>query len=299
MSVMVLINRKGFTLVELLAVIVILAVILVIAIPNVIKVIDKAKLDTYKRNEDMLISATQKYMASNGIALANVGDTTTINYSQLQDDKLIDKITDQTSNIECNKSNVKITKTTNGYTYTPVLLCDNYIDFNKFNLITNWNFSNGTTGWTNGGSSSSLSATNNTLTITGGNYNAPTAAFITSIPSVINDKIYARVKIKITNPSSTSTKTYTYNGTTTRTIYSTNSYVQNNQYTLSGIATQTTVGTQNLSILINHVYVDAATAIGKVMEVQDVIVLNLTNLYGSGNEPSDPAIIDNMINKSK
>jgi type IV pilus assembly protein PilA len=127
-------KRQGFTLVELLAVIVILAVILVIAIPNVIKLIDKAKLDTYKRNEDMLVSATQKYMASNGISL-NVGETRTITYSDLTSDKLIDKITDQTSKGECSNSKIYVTKTSSGYTYKPGLICDNYISLDTFDLL--------------------------------------------------------------------------------------------------------------------------------------------------------------------
>ena len=41
-------NKKGFTLVELLAVIVILAIILVIAIPQIAKVIDDGKINSLK-----------------------------------------------------------------------------------------------------------------------------------------------------------------------------------------------------------------------------------------------------------
>lgn len=40
-------NRKGFTLVELLAVIVILGVIMLIAVPNVMSIVDKEKKTTY------------------------------------------------------------------------------------------------------------------------------------------------------------------------------------------------------------------------------------------------------------
>ena len=39
-------------------------------------------------------------------------------------------------------------------------------------------------------------------------------------------------------------------------------------------------------ILIRHRYVDAATANGKVMEVQKVLSINLTATFGAGNEPS-------------
>jgi prepilin-type N-terminal cleavage/methylation domain-containing protein len=52
-------KQKGFTLVELLAVIVILAVILVIAVPNIIKVIDKAKYDSYKNSLILILKAAK------------------------------------------------------------------------------------------------------------------------------------------------------------------------------------------------------------------------------------------------
>jgi type IV pilus assembly protein PilA len=52
-------NNKGFTLVELLAVIVILAVILLIAVPNVFGIIDKSRSDTLVSNAKMMASAAR------------------------------------------------------------------------------------------------------------------------------------------------------------------------------------------------------------------------------------------------
>ena len=40
-------NKKGFTLVELLAVIAILAILVIIALPNVLSMFNKAKKDTF------------------------------------------------------------------------------------------------------------------------------------------------------------------------------------------------------------------------------------------------------------
>ena len=56
-------NKKGFTLVELLAVIVILAIILVIAIPQIAKVIDDGKINSLK-DSAMLIAknAEREYL---------------------------------------------------------------------------------------------------------------------------------------------------------------------------------------------------------------------------------------------
>lgn len=48
-------NKKGFTLVELLTVIVILAIILVIAVPRIQNVVEKAKKESLKITGELLI----------------------------------------------------------------------------------------------------------------------------------------------------------------------------------------------------------------------------------------------------
>ena len=60
-------NKKGLTLVELLAVIVILAVILVIAIPRIIDVIDSSKLSSFESSARMIISDAEKQYAINKV----------------------------------------------------------------------------------------------------------------------------------------------------------------------------------------------------------------------------------------
>lgn len=62
-------NKKGFTLVELLAVIVILAVILTIAVPNMFKIIDKSKQDSYDNQVKMITDAAKKYVVSNNVTI--------------------------------------------------------------------------------------------------------------------------------------------------------------------------------------------------------------------------------------
>ena len=58
-------NNKGFTLVELLAVIVILTVISSIAIPTISSSLDRSKTKQTKAKEDLLKSAAELYIIDN------------------------------------------------------------------------------------------------------------------------------------------------------------------------------------------------------------------------------------------
>ncbi|WP_075982458.1 type II secretion system protein [Bacillus massilinigeriensis] len=60
-------NQKGFTLVELLAVIVILGIIAAIAIPSIGGIIQKSKEDAVKADAIQIINAAKTYVASEGI----------------------------------------------------------------------------------------------------------------------------------------------------------------------------------------------------------------------------------------
>ncbi len=57
--------RKGFTLVELLVVVMILAALAAIAIPRISQSADKAKINACKTNVDLLNSQIELYYANN------------------------------------------------------------------------------------------------------------------------------------------------------------------------------------------------------------------------------------------
>ena len=57
-------KKKGFTLVELLAVIVILALLILIAVPNVIKIMNNAKKNTARDNVLSLVRLAGIYYTS-------------------------------------------------------------------------------------------------------------------------------------------------------------------------------------------------------------------------------------------
>lgn len=60
-------NKKGFTLVELLAVIAILAILVIIALPAVLKMFEQAKIDTFTNEINVILrSAEQRYFFDGG-----------------------------------------------------------------------------------------------------------------------------------------------------------------------------------------------------------------------------------------
>jgi len=58
-------NRKGFTMIELLMVIVIIAVLSIIMIPNIMTIINKNKENNIKAFENNVISAAKAYISDN------------------------------------------------------------------------------------------------------------------------------------------------------------------------------------------------------------------------------------------
>ena len=60
-------NKNGFTLVELLAVIVFLAIILVIAVPKVMSVIEDSKKATLESTAKMIAAASEKAKVQNTV----------------------------------------------------------------------------------------------------------------------------------------------------------------------------------------------------------------------------------------
>ncbi len=116
--------KKGFTLVELIAVVVILGIILIIAVPKITDVINNAKINAVIKNEEMLIRATRNYLVSNNEKMpTEIGSTEEVTLEQLQTEELIQTIKSPFINGNCS-GYVLITKIEdNSYDYTPHLNC--------------------------------------------------------------------------------------------------------------------------------------------------------------------------------
>ena len=122
-------NKKGFTLVELLAVIVVLAIILAIAVPTISKIIETSQTNAFKTNEKMVVKATKTYIGTNESLLpTNIGETREVTLDTLKSSGYINSIIAPDDKVtECD-GYVIVTKINNGnYEYTPYLNCENSI----------------------------------------------------------------------------------------------------------------------------------------------------------------------------
>lgn len=77
-------NKKGFTLVELLATLTILSIIMMIAVPNVMNILDKNKRTTYLEDAKKLVTlADYKFRKEQTIAKPNTGECVVYRMSSL------------------------------------------------------------------------------------------------------------------------------------------------------------------------------------------------------------------------
>jgi hypothetical protein len=151
------------------------------------------------------------------------------------------------------------------------------------NLVTNGNFAGGTTGWATTVSNASVES--NTLYNTGTGAGATPYINQTTVNLIANHKycLIARVRVTSANAIRIQIKITSVSGDIGE--YNQMSPVQNQWYTMI-LAKDNVSYTTSLQVRIAHWYADAATASGKVMEVQNVMTYDLTAIFGAGNEPT-------------
>ena len=90
-------NKKGFTMIELLAVIVIMSILALIATPAVYKYVTKSRGTSTDTMLKSTYEAAENYIMDNNITL-NVGSTKTIQVSELVNEQYLERLTDPVSN---------------------------------------------------------------------------------------------------------------------------------------------------------------------------------------------------------
>ena len=122
-------NKKGFTLIEILAAVTILGVLSIVAVVSVNKIIQKAKQNHYITAEDNLEMAGQSYVQQNRYALPKaIGQKKKIPLKILVEKNYIEPIKDYSDN-ECDLENsyVQIFKySQDDYSYIAYLDCPVY-----------------------------------------------------------------------------------------------------------------------------------------------------------------------------
>lgn len=92
-------NKKGFTLIEILAAVMILGILTAIAIVSVTKIIEKAKKEHYITVENNVISSAQSYAQQNRSVLPKaIGQTTKVKLKILTENKYINEVLDYSKN---------------------------------------------------------------------------------------------------------------------------------------------------------------------------------------------------------
>lgn len=121
-------NNRGFTMVELLAVVVILGILSVVSIGTIQGVLNKAKDRYYKSQKDNMIIAAQSYIKNNKNLEPKVsGKYVEIKVDKLQSEKYIDKIVDyQKQTCSSANSYVRAFKYEDSIYYYAYLECPNY-----------------------------------------------------------------------------------------------------------------------------------------------------------------------------
>ncbi|GAB6086499.1 hypothetical protein [Alkaliphilus crotonatoxidans] len=145
------------------------------------------------------------------------------------------------------------------------------------NLVQNGNFKDGISGWVPG--VSTISATNQIMSITGSGTTRWPQAYTTALKAQFKTgkKYFIRLRARVTNADAEflSLMFYDSSGSHHAGRAEVSSPVANQWYEAYAIITTTTDQGAPSRLYCRHTYPDAATANGKVMEVQEVIALDL------------------------
>lgn len=133
-------NKKGFTLVELLATIIIMGLITVMVTPSIIKLQDNNKTKQFQMYAKSLVEAAKVYVQKEGEDITPLGvdawqGCIEISYQELANSDLVKSYDDK--DYDCSGSKIRYTKTKSSGKYTYHLVCNSKVSKKKnYNLNT-------------------------------------------------------------------------------------------------------------------------------------------------------------------
>lgn len=121
-------NRKGFTLIELIATIVIMALILIMVMPSITALVNNNGDKSYEYYGDSLMEAAEIFVGREGEDITSLGTLNftgciDITYQDLINSDLIKPYSDE--KINCSNTKVRYTKERNKESYSINLTCRN------------------------------------------------------------------------------------------------------------------------------------------------------------------------------
>ena len=153
------------------------------------------------------------------------------------------------------------------------------------NLVANGDFSNGTTGWGRYASTCSITAADNTLSVTGTGSQLYAITIQNLSGAADGHEIYIAAKVTVTNSVCVRVLAGMYVSGSAAIAEQVATPVQDSVVSLSGICT-TLNNIAEIKLFLRHDYASKETAENKVMEAQYITAIDLTNVFGAGNEPS-------------
>jgi prepilin-type N-terminal cleavage/methylation domain-containing protein len=117
-------NKKGFTLIEVIAAVVVMVAILLIVVPTFRAMISRNTLKIWKENEHRLEDAATKYLSEKGITIEE-GYTLTITKQQLITAGLINEVYNITDKNNICDARVEVQKTSGKYIEKAYITCPN------------------------------------------------------------------------------------------------------------------------------------------------------------------------------
>jgi len=116
--------KNGFTLVELLSVVVVIALISMIAIPKVTTMIENSRQNAFEISEEMLVKAAERYVELEKVVLPkDIGDSISIDYIDLRDSEYATDFLNPKDHSQCSGSVLIIRVAENKCSYTANMVC--------------------------------------------------------------------------------------------------------------------------------------------------------------------------------